>query len=279
MFCLRKDNRKKRLFLLDRQPLSNVSEVRNLTKRHQLFAWPRLKHDRNATTVYHAGDPVLVRYEGAPTFGYLISPSDFAGRDCSADQPVRYMHDRRQECPRKRPRDCSSRPELSAKGYLRGLRIVATPSDTINGSTSDLIIPAVFVCDGQNEETCRAWSEDPLPAPTPDCRDVMMRIVFHVIHDGIQGIRDVGTSVYLGKLDADEGNFVQVIEHKWTWSTDNVTDAGERSGNPGYLLRKPLIVARTKDVEEQTTLTLAPAALSSMAAQPSGFCDARKNDR
>lgn len=178
--------------------------------------------------------------------------------------------------------NCSKYWELSAANYLEGYRVVRSPAHFWNwtsktlpgngsatridlqGSTENPFVPGmeVVLCrkGQQDEERCGPAPSGPLPRPTKDCKDVLGSLHFQIWHNGAEGIQSIRATVGLVDLSGKTGfayrwSFDQTFGYSHTWwgrrgagqeskKRDDTTDLlNRRSGNPGYLLGKPILTA------------------------------------
>ena len=75
-----------------------------------------------------------------------------------------------------------------------------------------------------------------------DCKNIVERVHYNIFHSGIDGIDAV--EAYIKLSNRTNRNFKQIFSYRNFWSHENTTDSSPRttrSGNPGYLVGKPVL--------------------------------------
>lgn len=80
------------------------------------------------------------------------------------------------------------------------------------------------------------------------CENVLTALKFEIFHDGIHGIKKVKALIEMSNLSARLSNanhsisFTQTFSYVHYWSNENVTThLDQKSGNPGYIIGKPIL--------------------------------------
>ncbi|KAK3871507.1 hypothetical protein Pcinc_023349 [Petrolisthes cinctipes] len=125
----------------------------------------------------------------------------------------------------------------------------------------------VYMCFNQDgEENCTETSFSDLPKPTYSrevCGNVVRHIHYIFTHNGTMGIVEARANVYLTNLTKDMVRFSQMFQSKFVWASAKEQMVLERSGRPGYIIGKPVILGTlvgnvTEDGEKREAISLNP---------------------
>ena len=72
-----------------------------------------------------------------------------------------------------------------------------------------------------------------------DCKNIVESVHYNIFHSGVEGINAIDAFIKLTNLT--KPNFHQTFSYRSFWSQDNKTTTSPRSGNPGYLVGKPVL--------------------------------------
>ena len=100
---------------------------------------------------------------------------------------------------------------------------------------------------------------------------------YEIVHKGVEGIVSVTALVELSTFNLNTDYVKQEFSYTHFWTTDNVTEVRELSGNPGYLKGKPLLsglVTPTEDDKKTFFIdtTTFKHAVSTMSRSSNGEC-------
>ncbi len=281
-----------------------------MQSRHRRFLWSDPEEGEGAikvNTTYRAGDPILVYVHEQEEFGLLTLPSPFGGGGggggCEVPNPVRYMEDRETEChvQLEEVPDCRRVEALDAASMVKGFAVVKSPGEAFNATSrkkmEKTFIPVdVQLCERYGDgTTCvqPSTSKDDggallMPRPTLNCANVLKELRLEIHHNGTSGIEQVIVRVFISDLEPQGDNYIVQrfgYSHFWT-GTRNVSYADKsspvpRSGNPGYLKGKPLIVGMLKKTDEDGVTVDADSwmGLSLMPMPSTGHCLTAKGSR
>lgn len=80
-----------------------------------------------------------------------------------------------------------------------------------------------------------------------NCINLVRKVEYLFYHNGSYGIKQVICRIILSnfthKLSDEHVNFYQEFSVKFNWINRQITYSNQRSGNPGYLIGKPILVA------------------------------------
>lgn len=202
-------------------------------------------------------------------------PVPFHGNQCNVKEPIRYMKKHKSRCKvsigQNLRAKCENLNELNAAKLLQDVMIYEDPSVLPN---STLIKPTRFICykTKNGKQTCAMESKVPNYSPkidnaTASCQNVLQRLNMTIFHDGVAGIKKIRTEYLLVNLSLEEtSQFFQefIVSYKWMnasfprnetyeWSDIPIPRVYDRSGNPGYLVGKPVIIGRKIPVNSLPT--------------------------
>lgn len=72
-----------------------------------------------------------------------------------------------------------------------------------------------------------------------DCKNIVESVHYNIFHSGVEGINAIDAFIKLTNLT--KPNIHQTFSYRSFWSQDNKTTTSPRSGNPGYLVGKPVL--------------------------------------
>lgn len=115
------------------------------------------------------------------------------------------------------------------------------------GMTEMELLPVrVFICFTQDdEENCTETSFGDLPKPVYNgevCRNIVSHIHYIFTHNGTMGVIEVQANVHLTNLTKDVVRFTQTFQSKFVWASAKEQVMLERSGRPGYIIGKPVVL-------------------------------------
>ena len=138
--------------------------------------------------------------------------------------------------------DCHLDTILDANFYLKTFAIISSPKQYFrqkkkiadeNKDEAFVDINAHLCGDGGCDKVA-SYAE-----PTKDCRNIVERVKYHIYHDGVNGIQYVDLFITLHS-SLETTHIVQDYNYKHFWTNENITEAVELSGNPGYIVGKPV---------------------------------------
>ncbi|KAK0079827.1 hypothetical protein PV326_008514, partial [Microctonus aethiopoides] len=75
------------------------------------------------------------------------------------------------------------------------------------------------------------------------CKNIVRKVFYIITHNGTMGIKKIQMNIELGNVST---SFYQHFDVQYQWADNNDEDLVYRSGNPGYLIGKPLIIGTLK---------------------------------
>lgn len=104
------------------------------------------------------------------------------------------------------------------------------------------------------------------------CTNIVKGVKYVIVHNGSVGVNSVDAYFDIG--DASQA-FYQHYEVRYEWIDTNKTKAFARSGNPGYIAGKPIIVgaSRTNESKAEIFFNRTTGFLTLPLAKKSGECD------
>lgn len=239
------------------------------------------KHSQFYTSEpYKYGDAIWSVRKDDPkrSVNMLRLPTSYHTDLCSLLEPVKYLQDSTASCVRhlgNLKAECETRRELDVNHFINDVEVLLNPG-MVADNTSD-IIPA-SLC-RNSYENCEEFSMEPdteevFPTPklegfilSDHCSNVLSQLNLTIIHDGVNGILKVFAKALLKDVSLLETHLTQEFRTEFIWSNapagntvlkdglperSNETSIEDflylrklpRSGNPGYVVGKPLILGR-----------------------------------
>ncbi|XP_045600338.2 tectonic-1 [Procambarus clarkii] len=126
------------------------------------------------------------------------------------------------------------------------------PSQDSNYLSEDQLLPIkVFLCFlDNNEENCTETDINDMPQPVYTvgvCENVALSIHYIFLHNGTEGIFQVQAKVYLTNVANTMTYYKQSFHVKYIWASVKDETAFKRSGHPGYIIGKPILLGKLVD--------------------------------
>jgi tectonic-1/3 len=180
-------------------------------------------------------------------------PRSLNSASCNTAQTVHFLEsDNDYQC--SLPGEDRCRPTIRLEEWLANLAVFRLPSYSLSsngnaGNSSarwgdmDKLAPVVVRICQNSDSGCRS----DLPAPEPSCRNSLAAVTLRITHNGTEGIRSVLADLLYTSASAGPVRF-QTIHQSLAEMNRPSGGANNplrtRSGNPGYLTGKPLLVAK-----------------------------------
>ncbi|XP_053518422.1 tectonic-3 isoform X1 [Artibeus jamaicensis] len=211
---------------------------------------------------YRAGDPILTYFSEWSLVSLLKQPAGLgAGGLCTENNPASFLESKSITCTRffKNPaKSCTLDPALNAASYYN-FTVLKVPGDMTDLQNMKLQVPVTPV----------SQAGSPLLAGNA-CQNVVSQVTYEIETNGTFGIQKVSVSFGQANLTVEPGASLQqhfIIRFRASQSTAASLPA-PRSGNPGYIVGKPLL-ALTGDVSQSMTL---------LQSQGDGTCSVRRHE-
>ncbi|KAK3746639.1 hypothetical protein QZH41_012846 [Actinostola sp. cb2023] len=271
LFCIYKDNYSSRNYYNDIRSASSAAEFSDLKSQasKSTFADQGLTQPKpSSSTSYKAGDPILLVFENGAK-GFLSLPKPLFSKECDDENPAGYLVDGSSECTRTvidLASQCSSLPFLAAKSFYKGFKVAKNPS-VYFGSTNNATITVNIAVNGSNvTQPLTTW-----------LLNTSLLLDINVTQP-IMCKTDLGVSTSCGFNDPPNPLYDAVKKMCNNVVYEEGTDSFSRSGNPGYIVGKPLVAGTlTSDSSTKTEyilLNIDPSSWLTIAAPSSdGSCN------
>ncbi|KAM8780630.1 tectonic-3 [Rhynchonycteris naso] len=212
---------------------------------------------------YRAGDPILTYFSEWSVISLLRQPAGVgAGGLCTESNPAGFLESRRTTCARffkNLAESCTLDPVLNAASYYN-FTVLKVPKGMTDPQNMKFQVPVTLV----------SQADSPLLAGNT-CQNVVSQVIYEIETNGTFGIQKVSVSVGQTNLTAEAGASLQqhfTIHFRAFQQSTAASLPGPRSGNPGYIVGKPLL-SLTGDVSHSLTL---------LQSQGDGTCSARRHE-
>lgn len=212
---------------------------------------------------YRAGDPILIYYPGLSVVSLLRQPAAVgAGGLCAESNPAGFLESKSTTCARffkDLASSCTSEPALDAASY-HNFRVLKVPRAMTDLQSMKFQVPV----------TLASQTSPPLLAGNT-CQNIVSQVIYEIETNGTFGIQKVSVSFRQTNLTVKPGVSLQqdfIIHFRAFQQREAASPAAPRSGNPGYLTGKPLLVL-TGDLSHSMTL---------LQSEGNGLCSAKRHE-
>ncbi|XP_051901959.1 tectonic-3-like [Pristis pectinata] len=210
------------------------------------------KHEslKASENFYRVGQQILTFFPADFALGVFVQPMALAGGQCTDRNPAGFLQSRSSTCSRRVPdlrRSCAELPALDAATYYQYFVLLQTPNTTVRSWVRILpqggqIVPSPMVLNDS-------------------CINVVSAVAYLIRCRGQEGI--VGAEVTFTFTDVPLSATTMQQTFHVTFVMDSGSSAAERrSGNPGYLMGKPVRAFREEE----------PASLTILRSSADGSC-------
>ncbi|XP_074229961.1 tectonic-3 isoform X5 [Camelus bactrianus] len=212
---------------------------------------------------YRAGDPILTYFPQWSVMGLLRQPAGVgAGGLCAESNPAGFLESKSTTCARffKNLADsCTLDPALDAASYYN-FTVLKVPRGVSDPQNTKFQVPVTLV----------SQAGSPLLAGNT-CQNVVSQVIYEIETNGTFGIQKVSVSFGQTNLTVKPGTSLQqhfIIRYRASQQSAAAFVTGPRSGNPGYIVGKPLL-ALTGDKRHSMTL---------LQSQGDGTCSVKRHE-
>lgn len=210
---------------------------------------------------YRAGDPILTYFSKWSVLSLLRQPAGVgAGGLCIESNPAGFLESKSTTCVRffKNLADsCTLDPALNAVSYYN-FTVLKVPIGMTDLQNMKFQVPVTLV----------SQAASPLLAGNT-CQNAVSQVIYEIETNGTFGIQKVSVSFGQTNLTVEPGASLQqqFITRFRAFRSTATSLPGPRSGNPGYIVGKPLL-ALTGDISHSMTL---------LQSQGDGTCSVRRH--
>ncbi|XP_066992606.2 tectonic-3 [Anabrus simplex] len=253
-FCIVKDNLPIVTTFKSRQVITNIKEFNKLYERRQFYRWPSqaIAQVTFKPSVYKADNLIWSLVNGTLVpFGV---PAKLTSSICQTSSSIRYLHNWSGSCSQI-DLDCGVNGALSAASYYENITIVAMPhmlNSTLLLETQEcplnICLPVTpYLCSvSEDLDDCLEVDKIELPSLdnfTETCIGVVKHIEYLLHHNGTQGILKIDVYFWLTDIPSNQKELTQNFHVSFIWA-DKPKRPFKRSGNPGYIVGKPVLAGR-----------------------------------
>ncbi|XP_063875004.1 tectonic-3-like [Scylla paramamosain] len=140
-----------------------------------------------------------------------------------------------------------------------------TPTlETTNKTNMMQITPYLCQTDTNDEETCIEVELTDIPTPAytnGECTNTIRRLDYIFVHNGVEGMVEVRAMIRLGNTSLEGRLQRQEFSARFVWEESLDKEVFKRSGRPGYVVGKPLLLGRvvenvTEEGEVRSAISL-----------------------
>ncbi|CAD7686306.1 unnamed protein product [Nyctereutes procyonoides] len=212
---------------------------------------------------YKAGDPILTYFPEWSVISLLRQPAGVgAGGFCAESNPAGFLESKSTTCARffkNLTSSCTSDPVLNAASYYN-FTVLKVPRGMTDLQNMKFQVPVTLV----------SQAGSPLLSGNT-CQNVVSQVIYEIETNGTLGIQKVSVSFGQTNLTIEPGTSLQqhfLIRFRAFQQNKAASLTSLRSGNPGYIVGKPLL-ALTGDTSHSITL---------MQSKGDGICSVKRHE-
>uniref|UniRef100_F6PTF9 Tectonic domain-containing protein n=1 Tax=Ciona intestinalis TaxID=7719 RepID=F6PTF9_CIOIN len=216
----------------------------------------------STTAYYTSGDTIDTIYTGNVT-GLFKIPVPSVSNLCQESSPVEYLINQRGSCVQSiidLSIECTTNPSLSASSYFAGFKIAPTRSAFLLAINSSIFDDPSLL---DINETCIGVTSNCSSLPSYDtgllqCLNAVTSAQYSFTVNGTGGITAVDVTITLANLASTSLPLAQDFGVSFASLTTSSTVTTARSGNPGYIVGKPVISALYEAVNQTVSMSSDP---------------------
>ncbi|XP_054974869.1 tectonic-3 isoform X2 [Sorex araneus] len=222
---------------------------------------PTFQSQSPPSSYYKAGDPILTYFPQYSVVSLLKQPAGVgAGGFCAQSNPAGFLESKSTTCAhffKNLSKSCTSDPALNAASYYN-FTVLKVPRGMNDLEDKKFQVPVTLV----------SQADSPLLAGNT-CQNVVSQVIYEIETNGTFGIQKV--SVAFEQINLTVGPDISLQQHfiihfRAFQQSTAAAFIGPRSGNPGYIVGKPLL---TLTGERSHSMTL-------LQSQGDGTCSIKR---
>ncbi|KAL2769525.1 tectonic-3 isoform a precursor [Daubentonia madagascariensis] len=218
---------------------------------------------QSPSAFYRAGDPILTYFPQWSVISLLRQPAGVgAGGLCAESNPAGFLESKSTTCTRffkNLASSCTSDSALNAASYY-DFTVLKVPRGMADLQNLEFQVPITFV----------SHAGPPVLAGNT-CQNVVSQVIYEIQTNGTFGIQKVSVSFGQTNLTVEPSPSLQqhfIIHFRAFQQSATASLTGPRSGNPGYIVGRPLL-ALTGDISYSMTL---------LQSQGNGTCSVKRHE-
>ncbi|XP_067119935.1 tectonic-3-like [Centruroides vittatus] len=313
LLCIIKDNFEERYKYFDQSSIGSIEEFKKKVP-YQSYSWVLNIHnnEENFEDRFKVGKPVYIISRNENKIKQWWLPAKSFNGDCKATKVSRYMIDEKVTCRQivhNSKQACLKNKWLNARTFYKDFYFyihselnndqinVTNINFTISKNESNLdlciygnscipVTPAEnYICRDFNgiSQNCSLIKREilsPKPGNNDLCLNVVVKVEYNIIHDGVNGIQEVIFNCETDTLNLTKGIFTQQFVVNYIWKNNGTVF--RRSGNPGYIMGQPILagsLVKTFTSKPAILLNSDSDWLTIMGKQSNGYCSPKNEDR
>ncbi|XP_056632136.1 tectonic-1 [Diorhabda sublineata] len=278
MFCIIKSNYPKSYILQRIDPIKNFDESQ--MEKTNKFSWSKLHSDTNedfnSSLKLMYGTPIwLLSRRGFHKFGI---PNSFVRKNCLIKEEVFYLKNFETEC--FQTDLIESNPNLNLQNYYENIFFLSHPmlidiknwkEKIIENCPENVCLSIVpKVCDEtfnnceyilkNNTERITTRCNFAISSKMNTCYNIVKKLKYNIFHNGTKGIISVSLLAVMANITYEFGEnpfeFKQEFSVNFLWENNKEKAVISLSGNPGYLIGKPILISRLLEIKNGTDLIM-----------------------
>lgn len=276
LFCVVKSNTPPSFILQRKHPLKTFEESEY--EKNNKFSWPQYTQGGdsfNSSSKFIYGSPIwYVDQKGLHKFDV---PNSFITNRCLIKENIFYLKNIHTSCSQV---DLSQEnSQLSLKYYIDNVRFVAVPKlfnitkykDKLLESCPKNVCLSITpkICDesfthcanlSKNDSRINIRCNLSIKDKSTTCVSVVKKLKYIFYHNGTKGLTDILLLTYLDEISYEFGTDVPQINQdffvNFFWSNITTKRLVSLSGNPGYLIGRPIAIGILENLKNGTDTLL-----------------------
>ncbi|CAL4091035.1 unnamed protein product [Meganyctiphanes norvegica] len=292
ILCIVNDNNPHRTVYTTVKGVETLDEYEKLENNVKRYTWhPTFIHKGEISNETYKDGSSIWSVDDDGSFNSMSIPVWVFDQECKATSELKYLRNTKSSCTHtliELENSCNTIAALAQSSYT-SFRVVANPNsllsknintnDTLPSSAelekrnetedyeislyienddflySDQLLPVTtFLCINENEtEVCvESLIQEP-EFSNGSCNNIVSSVKYIFIHNGTEGIIEVQAKIQLENISENETWMKQNFEIKFIWlEVENKSEIFIRSGRPGYITGKQLILGHLIENETET---------------------------
>ncbi|KAJ8972869.1 hypothetical protein NQ317_013611 [Molorchus minor] len=276
LFCVVKSNLPPSYTVQRKQPLRSIDDAE--LEKHNKFSWPKYFTNREAKfssneSFVHGSKVWIVQKDGIRTFQL---PSRLMSNTCAFKDDIKNFVNFRSVCPQV---DISEENRLlNLDNIIQNVSVVAAPYllniskyknifQECPRNTCLTVLPKICQknfhnCQNisRNDTRLKVTCNFDIRSNKNRCKNVVKNIQYNFYHKGSKGYKKIELLVYLENVTYEFGTtdyeLYQEFEVNFWWMNQTKNLSEILSGNPGYLIGKPILTGNVINLGNKTNFIL-----------------------
>ena len=242
-FCIVEDSFSQQNFYINPPCVAPSTCFNNVEPVNQII--PPLS-DITLGLTYLAGDVIVVEYTSGARSYLSIPAASFSG-SCKNYNPVQFLFPRTDSCNRHitdLATECAANSSLDFASYSNFEVLLPLNNTVMNNTNATVTVNTVCMMINGTTRLC-----DSPQYTAPNCSNAVLSVSYTITTADVNGTSSVDAVFILDDIELTDFPLTQTFSVSFQTSTNAAANTVPvvRSGNPGYLVGRPLVTASVQD--------------------------------